>query len=313
MTEIEPVQDGVYWSKRLLTEWVGAMLVTEAGEVQPLVYATAQLAALLKMTKEQLAQAYGQDYYQWIALEDRDNVRQELAIQLGSQRHFGLEYRLKRTDGSYVWISDQGTLVEERDGRLVYIRLLIEVTKRRQQHEVLLRRAQMDPLTELYNRGSIEAEIDRYLRHCAGRSLSALFILDMDNFKRVNDLYGHQAGDRVLVDLAYVLQSSFRSGDIVGRLGGDEFLVLMKAVRDREVVVRKACQLCRIVKEQFDGVYERAGLSASIGIVLIGQCAEIGFDEAYRAADRALYGAKLKGKNGWWMCEAQGGKQGMRC
>lgn len=312
MTETEPVLDGMYWSKRLLEEWVGAMLVTEAGQVQTLVYATSQMAALLKLTNDELVQAYGQDYSQWIAHEDRDNVQQQLAAQLSSQRHFGLEYRLQRTDGSLVWISDQGTLVKEQDGRQVYIRLLIEATKRRQQHEVLLRRAQMDPLTELYNRGSIEAEIDRYLKQCAGRSLSALFILDMDNFKRVNDLYGHQAGDRVLVDLAYVLQNSFRSGDIVGRLGGDEFLVLMKAVRDREVVVRKACQLCRIVKEQFDGIYEKADLSVSIGIVLIGQCAELGFAEAYRAADQALYGAKLQGKNGWWMCEAQGGSHGLR-
>lgn len=142
----------------------------------------------------------------------------------------------------------------------------------------------MDALTELYNRASIETEIDDYLKHCAGRSLSALFILDMDNFKKVNDRYGHQAGDKVLVDLAYILQSSFRSGDIVGRLGGDEFLVLMKAVRDREVVVRKACQLCRMVKEQFSDMYTDTGLSVSIGIVLIGQGADIGFDEAYRAA-----------------------------
>lgn len=312
MTEMEPVRDGVFWSKKLLTEWVGAMIVTEAGDKQPLIFATRQMAALLKLSEEALRQKAEADFLALVVPEDRENVQQEIAEQLQVERHFGLEYRLQQADGGTIWVSDQGTLVEE-DGRLVYIRLLIEVTKRRKQHEVLVRRAQMDALTELYNRGSIEAEIDRYLKHCAGRSLSALFILDMDNFKKVNDIYGHQAGDKVLVDLAYILQSSFRSGDIVGRLGGDEFLVLMKAVRDRDVVVRKACQLCRMVKEQFNSVYVDAGLSVSIGIVLIGQCAAIGFDEAYRAADQALYGAKLQGKNGWWLCENKGGGCELTC
>lgn len=312
MTDIKPERDGVFWSKKLLQEWIGAMIVTGAGDVQPLIYASGQMAALLRLTEEAMWARSEDDYLALVAAEDREMVRQEIKSQLQEQRHFGLEYRLRCSDGSVIWVSDQGTLVEE-DGREVYIRLLIEVTKRRKQHEMLLRRAQMDALTELYNRASIETEIDDYLKHCAGRSLSALFILDMDNFKKVNDRYGHQAGDKVLVDLAYILQSSFRSGDIVGRLGGDEFLVLMKAVRDREVVVRKACQLCRMVKEQFSDMYTDTGLSVSIGIVLIGQGADIGFDEAYRAADRALYGAKLEGKNGWWLCETNGGSCEVTC
>lgn len=136
MADMEPVRDGVFWSKKLLTEWVGAMIVTGAGEEQPLIYATGQIAALLKMTDEALWAQAETDYLSLVVPEDREMVRQEIREQLRQQRHFGLEYRLKQADGGMIWVSDQGTLVEE-GGQLVYIRLLIEVTKRRQQHELL--------------------------------------------------------------------------------------------------------------------------------------------------------------------------------
>lgn len=296
-------KDGCYWGQRLMAEWFGAMVVTRVNEEQEVVYAAENVLSFLNDTSETFLQRCRHGFMALVDAEDRELVRAEIAQQLGCWNSYAAEYRLLKGDGDVIWVADRGTAVRDEQGQQVIIRLLADITSRRKLHEQLMRRAQIDPLTEIYNRGIIETEIDYYLRHCANKSLSALFILDLDNFKKVNDLYGHMAGDQVLVDMAYTLQESFRNGDIIGRLGGDEFLVLMKAVRSKEDVIKKAQMICEVVRKRFEEPFQQAGLSVSIGVLLIDGDTRVAFEEAYCAADNALYQAKLQGKNGYWISD----------
>ena len=117
----------------------------------------------------------------------------------------------------------------------------------------------------------------------------------MDNFKSLNDTYGHQAGDRFLATLAKTLRNCFRDNDIVGRIGGDEFFVLMKNVPSSTIVAEKATTLLG-VSRVFCDEYPTLDLSISIGICL-SPINGSDLDTLYANADKALYQAKRNGKN----------------
>ncbi|MBN2874286.1 MAG: GGDEF domain-containing protein [Spirochaetales bacterium] len=157
--------------------------------------------------------------------------------------------------------------------------------------------ASRDSLTGLYNHGLIEELLARELRLKRRTGDPLCFVMfDIDHFKRVNDTYGHQAGDDALRLMASVLTGALREGDILGRYGGEEFAIILNARKDEEAA--SFCERIRAAVEAYeflcDGVSLR--LTASLGYV----CAPAGVGEPYdiiRRADRALYEAKNAGRN----------------
>ena len=125
--------------------------------------------------------------------------------------------------------------------------------------------------------------------------MHALFMIDADNFKKLNDTYGHQAGDEFLVRFAKELKNCFDDGGIAGRIGGDEFFALIPDVPDVESVQASAEELLNNVRKVC-GEYAELGLSASIGIGLYPTNGR-SIGQLYAFADKAMYQAKRKGKN----------------
>ena len=116
-------------------------------------------------------------------------------------------------------------------------------------------------------------------------------MIDVDNFKTVNDRYGHAAGDRVLAEIGRVIRNSFRGADVAGRVGGDEFMVFVQDIDSPEAAV----QLADRVRTQIIGIQGLPEVTLSTGIALFpnhGKC----FEELYKAADAALYQVKRSGK-----------------
>lgn len=166
-------------------------------------------------------------------------------------------------------------------------------------------KADRDPLTGLYNRNSSREKIEN-LRKTFEQGegiVHAYVILDIDNFKVLNDTLGHQTGDKALQDIADVMLRHFRSYDVVGRLGGDEFIVFMKNI-PREAVSRNISSLLK----KLDRTYKKGGksveITASAGIALISD-ADVEFHEMYRRADEALYQVKKDRKNGFKIYEEE--------
>lgn len=154
-------------------------------------------------------------------------------------------------------------------------------------------RAVLDPLTGLLNRSSLESrvvEIEQQAR--LTRGAVSLVVLDLDHFKRVNDTHGHERGDVVLRDVAYEIRQSLRSFELVYRIGGEEFLVLLPGVELSEAV-EIAERMRRSLAEARPGGLE---LTVSAGVAA-GSGGEIRYGELFRAADRALLEAKRGGRN----------------
>ena len=126
-------------------------------------------------------------------------------------------------------------------------------------------------------------------------------ILDIDNFKVLNDTLGHQIGDQALQDVAEILLRHFRSYDIVGRLGGDEFIVFLKNI-PQEAVCRNISSLLRKLSRTYEKGGKSVQITASAGIALISN-PQKEFSEMYRMADEALYQVKKERKNGFRIYE----------
>lgn len=196
-----------------------------------------------------------------------------------------------------LWVEFSYFFLLNPDNNHVCILLsVLDINSQKIERENLVRAAEQDLMTGLLNHETSIKKADEYANG-EGRGLtSALFIIDVDNFKLVNDRFGHRTGDNVLIDIAQRIRSAFRDTDIIGRIGGDEFFVLMKNV-DRPLNVRqKAFELVESLQYECrrDGLF--LDLTSSIGIKIF-RGGEDEIEDLYTAADKALYRAKNSGKN----------------
>ena len=152
----------------------------------------------------------------------------------------------------------------------------------------------MDALTGVLNKISCENNIIEYLKNRDTTVKCGLMVMDIDDFKRINDEYGHQVGDDVLEEVGLILTQNFRSTDIIGRIGGDEFMVLTRNIPSAEVLEKKCLQLQAEMKKKINPMLQR-DFSISIGVVVLAK-EYISFEKAFRMADDALYEAKSFGK-----------------
>ena len=160
--------------------------------------------------------------------------------------------------------------------------------------EDLQRRASRDALSGLLNRATMEQSIQERLQAMTPEETCALFIVDLDNFKQVNDTLGHRAGDQAIRQAGRILSGLSRASDIVGRLGGDEFAVFLCGQLTEELIRTKAAMICDKLHLVL-GDQKIVNVTASVGVHFAGHGQE--FDSLYQSADLALYKAKKAGKH----------------
>ena len=161
----------------------------------------------------------------------------------------------------------------------------------------LMQKAEEDPLTGLLNKESTARSITDWLNEERCKGFQVLLMVDLDHFKEINDTYGHATGDLVLKKAAQVLRGVFRETDIVGRVGGDEFMVFLKNVGNPEVVQRLMSTLNSRIRSVTVDDLPKETLSCSIGAAFYPRHGK-DFTLLYENADRALYEAKRAGRNG---------------
>lgn len=204
------------------------------------------------------------------------------------------EMRVSTSGGEYIWckaqvmgIMDQNQICSKAIGKLTDIDA--------QMHELvkLKEEVQRDPFTQLYNKVATETLARESIDT---GTLGALFLIDVDNFKRINDELGHAFGDTVLLTLASRLQNLFRRSDIVGRIGGDEFAVYLQNISDGDNLFEKADAICRIFSMPVGNDGATHTVSGSVGVACFPSDAK-DYGALFAKADKALYESKHRGKN----------------
>ncbi|MCI5595221.1 MAG: diguanylate cyclase [Lachnospiraceae bacterium] len=174
--------------------------------------------------------------------------------------------------------------------------LMKEVRKRQKK---LIEYANTDALTGLSNKEKTKNEIEQWLKETEKQSgIQVFMIMDIDYFKEVNDTYGHIAGDLVLQNIGNYLLGRFRDGDILGRVGGDEFVMFMKNVDTVDHMVKKVRKVSEEIPQIVIPDLNGAKVSVSIGVSYAPDCGQTYLD-LYHHADEALYETKRKGRNGY--------------
>jgi diguanylate cyclase (GGDEF)-like protein/PAS domain S-box-containing protein len=255
-------------------------------------------------TEEELIQAIAIDGNRWYVDPDRRAEFQRLMAETGHVTDFVSEII---TTGSRkrIWISETAWLVRDENGEpAFYEGTVVEATQRMAAEAQNAHRAMHDELTGLPNRARFRAELAQDIANATPERPVALFCLDLDHFKEVNDTLGHDAGDRLLCAVAERLRAAVRASDLVARLGGDEFALVLRGLSNASDAQRVADSILDAVRAPIDIAGRNCHPSVSIGIAFCPSDAE-SEQELYRCADAALYQTKAAGRNGWCFFDAE--------
>lgn len=207
------------------------------------------------------------------------------------------EYRRLEPEGNYRWVRlVLRTFQELESGDVHLFGYAFDIEKEVRDREQLLKNAQTDLFTGLYNKATTELIIGEEIRKGAG----ILLLLDVDNFKNINDNYGHMIGDRVLKQISELLTHTFRKFDIIGRTGGDEFTIYIKDTTDLTMAEERVVTLLDSLRGGVICDGKKIVVTISVGIVVVDEKIN-SFSVAYNRADKALYRVKGTGKNGYYI------------
>ncbi|HWX43952.1 MAG TPA: EAL domain-containing protein [Solirubrobacteraceae bacterium] len=231
----------------------------------------------------------------------RPDERAGAAMRAGEIRVYDVEKRYLHAAGHTVWVAVHTTLIRDPHHQPAYFLSQVEdITDRRRYEAELQHMADHDPLTGLLNRRAYERRLEEHLaRGERYGHAGAVLVLDLDDFKQVNDTLGHSAGDQLIVRVASALATRLRESDTLARLGGDEFAILTPT-GDRAEAERLANSLLAVVRRERAarglGGRERP-ITASIGVAPLEDAHELSAEEALIDADLAMYDAKEAGRD----------------
>jgi diguanylate cyclase (GGDEF)-like protein/PAS domain S-box-containing protein len=240
----------------------------------------------------------GLPFLSFINRQDRSHLENQLdALLKGERDTMSLRFRMMREDLNEHWVEGKFALYRKL-GQVQGIRgVLRDVTEAHTQEKRISHMAMHDALTGLPNRTYLDRRIGEAIEHAdiTGTKCALLF-LDLDNFKRINDLHGHKTGDQLLVSVSAILRDSLRESDVLARWGGDEFVVLLPFSSSPEIVRKIASELMSRLQLELEKQYSDTFVTLSIGIAVYPDDADTS-EALLVQADKALFYAKSQGRN----------------
>ncbi len=208
------------------------------------------------------------------------------------------EFRIRDRKNDYVWCHTRGkTIYDDNKHAARVIGKIVNIDLHKKELQTLEYKAKRDPLTGVYNKSTTKDLIDHYIqKHSDSKHI--FMIVDIDDFKSINDRYGHLQGDKILSFVINQVKMIFSAGEIIGRIGGDEFAVFIGDIANKETAFKKAdllqCALRSVYREeQFE-----ISVSGSIGVSIYPRDGK-NYNQLLNCADKALYDVKDQGKDGY--------------
>ena len=286
----EPIgYDDVTRRYRTLVEHLPLVVYVDAlDEASSNIFTSQQVESLLGYTPAEWLAAKDL-FIQLLHPDDRERVLAAHARTHATHDSLSLEYRLITRRGRVVWVRDEGVVVFDDDGRPLYLQgYLLDITAEREAQEQLRQLALYDPLTGLANRAFFHEQFHHTLAiRKQPDQQSALLYIDLNDFKNINDRWGHDVGDAALAQIGVRIQETLRGGDSAARLGGDEFAIVVPSISEPAEAVQVAERLLAAIRTPIDLERKQLSLGASIGISVGGEPAVM-----LQEADAAMYRAK---------------------
>lgn len=279
---------------RLITE-NSYDLITLVNKCGNIIYASPSHTIVFGFPTEEFI---GKSLLYLVHKDDYSLVEKEIAESIEHKNSFLIEFRVRNSEKELLWFELNGQPVFLPNGELKHIVTVgRDITVRKRYEESLKSLAYHDFLTNLPNRRLFQDHLKKLLASFERNEKEfAVMILDLDDFKKINDKMGHDAGDEVLVEFGCRLQQSIREMDIVARMGGDEFIILLTEVETDENVEHVVERIESEISKPWEVAGKKFHMSSSIGVV-IPKCKGFTVEGLIKEADVALYQAKNTGKS----------------
>ena len=213
-----------------------------------------------------------------------------------------VQFRLKDLNNEYQWCRVlYRAICDEKGGPFMAVGKIANISLFKREIEQLAYESKTDSMTGAFNKMATKEMVDSYIeKHKGGAHM--MLLIDVDDFKNINDTYGHQCGDEVLIYVIRNLRDTYVSGEVIGRVGGDEFVVFIGEVKDKEQLLEKAQELRDLLHRPYKSGERTVPVSASVGVAMYpegGSC----YEELLYNADNALYEVKATKKGNFAIYE----------
>jgi diguanylate cyclase (GGDEF)-like protein/PAS domain S-box-containing protein len=235
-----------------------------------------------------------------VSPDTKEAVEELFSLAKTGTEYYSTEFKLNTKNGGFQWYFSTFSTIYDEDGNPIrVIGLLRNIHSQKIEQQKLLTKAETDLMTGLLNKATTESRIQKSLRELDGNSYGVFMLVDIDDFKKINDTFGHLTGDEVIINIAKILKKH-TPGDhnLAGRLGGDEFCVYYSGILDTQLAIEKAVLIADELRSMYPGSDENPKVTLSIGIASSNE--QIPYNVLLENADTALYQAKLNGKNGYF-------------
>ena len=235
-----------------------------------------------------------------VSFDTKEQLEELINLAKTGAEYYSTEFKLNTKNSGFQWyFSTFSSIYDEKGDPIRVVGLLRNIHAQKVEQQKLLIKAETDLMTGLLNKATTEAKIQHMLRELNGNSYNVFMLVDIDDFKKINDTYGHLKGDDVIIDIAKALMKHTGEYGIAGRLGGDEFCVYLTNILDTQVACEKAELIANELRQLYPGGNGDCKVTLSIGIAATKD--QIPYNVLLENADTALYQTKLNGKNGYFL------------
>lgn len=294
----------------LIQQMPGGCAIVQGGEQWQIIAANDEFFMPSGRTREEI-NSMQNDFRDIIYKMDIPKLRRKAEVAESSGKVQECEVRIYDGTGKVRWYSIKIRFLKNQNDNSYYLvsgwdinekkRVEEYVTVQKSRQDEMAKRLRLDALTGVLNKSVAREVIEEVLKN---ESLGehAFLLIDIDDFKNINDTFGHLFGDSVLVNVAEKISALFRSSDVVGRIGGDEFIVFMKNAGQKQAR-EKAQSICEAVRQKYNGMEEQVEITCSVGVSLY-QMGKGDYNTLFSQADIAMYKAKKAGKNQCYIVES---------